>query len=98
MEKLVIADVEEFKPQHPDCPECGNKMASQGNNWKCNRCGKYVVKKRREQKVLIGRPPCPDCKSTHVVSRGQEWRCSNCGRCFIKLRRTSEKTAPLKNK
>ena len=30
------------------------------------------------------RPPCPECKSTHILSRGIDWTCGKCGRNWRK--------------
>jgi ribosomal protein S27AE len=54
MEKLVIADIEEFKPKHPPCPNCKSmNIASKGIEWRCRDCGRSYKKIKRSNTFPI---------------------------------------------
>lgn len=51
------------------------------------RIANFKQKKTEKQ----SRPPCPECKGTHVMSQGSNWKCRDCGRSFVKNPRRRKK-------
>ena len=36
------------------------------------------------EKIIKGRPPCPECGATGPTSEGLRWSCQSCGRKWMK--------------
>jgi len=74
----------------PFCPECGTRMASNGNCWKCSGCGHTPVKNYRKKHVKVPYP-CPYCDGK-LSSKGRDTYCPECDKWIrlTKLKRMYE--------
>lgn len=70
--------------EKPNCPECGNRMASRGNVWHCHDCGKDMVKVWRKR-LVTDTPPCPYCDNK-LMSKGKDWYCPSCLKWITKAK------------